>query len=143
MPNAMQYKKEQYHVGRAKGTTWYKVYPSLTQVETTVPASVLLQQFTHLVCTPIALASNESHPCLSYLIWGIEDKTERYERENTRDIRTNGSTAKSVWTESNVSSVTLWGRIACFVQSRPSLVVAGQSAVLESPCERRRVLKYR
>ena len=38
------------------------------------------------------------------------------------------------------SSVTLRGRIACFTQLKPSLVVAGQSAVQQPPCERQLVL---
>ena len=53
---------------------------------------------------------------------------------------TKESTAKSVSTESNSSSVTLQGQIACFAESKLSLVVAGQSAVLQIPCERRLVL---
>ena len=37
-----------------KGATWHSVYPSLAQIEMTMRSSVLLQQFSHLVCIPIA-----------------------------------------------------------------------------------------
>ena len=43
-------------------------------------------------------------------------------------------------TESKSSSVALRGRVACFAQSKPSLVVAGQLAVSRTSCERWLVL---
>ena len=60
-----------------KRTTWCRVYPSLTQIETTMHASVLVQQFTHLVCITIALAFSESYPRLSYLLFEQDRKIQQ------------------------------------------------------------------
>ena len=129
-------KKNSTH-SEATKTKWHRLYPSLTQIEMTMHAPVLVQQFTHVVyevlsqslSLPFVTASeNFGH--------GRKSTTkEKYETDKQRKAQRNPFS-----TESKASSITLLDRIACFAQSKPSLVVAGQSAVSQTPRERRLVL---
>ena len=64
------------------------LYSSLTQVEMAMLASVLIQQFTHLVCIPIALSSlSKNYPGLSYLLFGQDRKVitrEKHKRQTSK-----------------------------------------------------------
>ena len=60
----------------ATKTKWYRLYPSLTQIEMTMHAPALVQQFTHLV------RLNRSHR-LSYLLRKIANITGKIQQEKT------------------------------------------------------------
>ena len=101
-------------------------------------APVLIQQFTHLVCIPIALTPlSENYPRLSYLLFGRDRKIQEKDRKRTDKAKNSEIRFRR---EVKQSSVALWVRIACFARLKPSLVVAGQSAVQQTPCERQVVL---
>ena len=74
--------KLQYLSRDRQGATWYRVYASLAQIEMTMPTSVLVQQFTHPVCIPIASILEKKYSRLRCLLWKIADKTEK--QTNTR-----------------------------------------------------------
>ena len=62
------------------------IYPSLTQVEMTMRAPVLIWQFTHLVCIPIAFASlSENHPPLLHV---FQTRQKNYKRKQTNTRKT-------------------------------------------------------
>ena len=97
------------------------------------------QQFTHLVCILIALASlSNNYPRLSYLLFGKDRKN--ITRENTKHTDKAKNSEIHFRRKAKNSSVTPRGRIACFARLKPSLVVAGQSAVQQTPRERRLLL---
>ena len=87
------YQKTTYNVKRntikknstrseATKTKWYRLYPSLTQIEMVTHAPALVQQFTHLV------HPNRSHR-FSYLLRKIADMTKKY---NNRKHKKNEQT---------------------------------------------------
>ena len=100
---------------------------------TAIHASDASQSLSHPVKT---------HPYLTYLLWDIADKAHKYNKRKIQEIyeQTVNATRHFSRQKSNGSSITIQGQIACFAQSKPSRVVAGQSAVQQTPCERRLVL---
>ena len=76
----MQCKKDSTH-SEATKTKGYRLYPLLTQIEMTMHAPALAQQFTHLG------HPNCSHRLL-YLLRKIADMTEKYKRKQTNTRKT-------------------------------------------------------
>ena len=99
-----------------KRTTWYRVYPSLTQIETTMHASVLVQQFTHLVCITNALAFSENCPRLSYLLFK-QDTEMQQEKADKRKKNEQAVYATDIplGRKSNGFTVDVRGQTAYFV----------------------------
>ena len=81
--NAMQTKT--VLIVKQPKTKWYRLCPLLMQIEMTMHAPALVQQFTHLV------HPNRSH-CLSYLLRKIADMTEKYNKIKQTDTRENERT---------------------------------------------------
>ena len=77
-------KKNSTH-SEATKTKWCRLYPSLTQIEMTMHAPALVQQFTHLV------HPNRSHR-LSYLLRKIADMTKKYNKRKQTGTRKNEQT---------------------------------------------------
>ena len=92
------------------------VYPSLKEVEMTMRAPILIQQFTHLVYIPIALASlSENYPRLSYLLFEQDRTNTTRESRQTQEKRANSiRDRRSSRHKSKGFTVDLRGEIACF-----------------------------
>ena len=106
------------------------LYSSLTQAEMTVRAPVLIQQFTHLVCIPIALASlSKNYPGLSYLLLGQDRKNatrEKHKRQPSKQYtREDIHLDRKVMVSPLPSGVEL---LALLSRSRLSLLLANRQS---------------
>ena len=78
------------------------VCPSLTQVEMTMNIPVLIQQFTHLVCISIALASlRENYPRVLHLLFEQDKKNTSRESIQTQEKRANSISDKIFLSKEN------------------------------------------
>ena len=111
-------KKNSTHTEATK-TMWYRLYPSLTQIEMTMHAPALVQQFTHLV------HPNRSHR-RSYLLRKIADMTGKVQQEKTdkhkKNEQTVHATRRSSLLKSNTFTVDL-PRSNCLLYSVDHAVI--------------------
>ena len=125
------------------------IYGSYSDSRTTqfmtfhVRALVLVQQLTHLVCASQSLPSLiKTFLRLSYRFGKIADKKKDRKTQENKKRKEKKAKKTFVSTESNgvIHSITLQGQTACFSRSKSSIIVAGNSAVSQTPCERRLVI---
>ena len=122
-------KKRTVLIVKQPKTKWYRLYPSLAQIETTMHAPALVQQFTHLV------HPNRSHRLL-YLLRKIADMTENTTIESRQ---TCGKTSKQYIMRQDIPLFRKLmflllispGQTACFARLTvlSSLAVAASSVV--------------
>ena len=107
------------------------VYSSLTQIEKWMRAPVLIQQFLHLVCIPIALAPlSGNYPRLSYLLCGQDRKNTRHTDKGKHSRIRFRRKAKSPPSPSRIELLLLLSRsclslLPAIRQSRKLLASAG------------------